>query len=123
MEVKRWQIGTAVAAGGSLSLFLFFRFQLRVKVEDAILKYYNQNKLVIGPLLYFSQTGSFKVAVEGHKIRKLAKSIAKREVPIFSFSMPDKKQIIEEIANDSLAKASENKQIKRLADQALQALK
>lgn len=123
MEVKRWQIGTAVAAGGSLSLFLFFRYQARYQVEKAILKYYNENKLVIGPLLYFSQTGSFKVAVEGHEIRKLAKTIAKREVPIFSFSLPDKKQLIEEISNDALAKASENRQIKRLADEALQALK
>ena len=32
-------------------------------------------------------------------------------------------QLIEEISNDALAKASENRQIKRLADEALQALK
>lgn len=125
MEVKRWHVGvgSVVVTGGGLGLFLYYRFAVRGQVEKAILDYYNSNKLLIGPLLYFSQTGSFKIAVEGSTIRKLAQQIATREVPLWSFSIPNKAALIEEIANDALVKASENPQVKRLANQALDDLK
>lgn len=125
MKLEKWHVttGGTLIAGGSLAAFVYWRFSTRRAVAGAILEYYNTNTTLIGPLLYFSQTGSFKLAVEGHEIRKWAHAIAKREVPIWSFSVPDASVLVKEIGEDALAKATEHPQVKVLAKKALKALK
>ena len=125
MKLEKWHIttGGTVIAGGGIAAFLYWRFAVRRAVTAGILEYYNSNTLLIGPLLYFSQTGSFKLAVEGHEIRKLVHALAKREVPLWSFSVPDEPSLIKEIGEDALAKASEHPQVKVLAKKALKELK
>ena len=125
MKLEKWHVGagSVLVVGGSLSAFLYWRLAIRRAVTKGILEYYNSDTLVVGPLLYFSQTGSLKLAVEGHEIRKLAHAISKREVPLWSFSIPDESILLKEIGEDALAKATEHPQVKILANKALKALK